>query len=138
MRTGALVLALALLLGACGGNDARESRNEARESAAQGSADDALADGATFVPEALRAFRCEAGDDDAWYAVGTVKNSTKASVSYRVTVQVGEAGDDVAAAELDLPPVAAGATSEFTFDELPAAGSKGPCRVQVLAVPPED
>ena len=135
MRLGPALLALALLVGACGGGDARESRAQARESAA--AQQDGIEDGATFVPEALRAFRCEADDDGAWFAVGTVKNTTKAPVSYRVTVQVGKGGDDVAASELDLPALAAGRSTEFTLDELPGAGSEGPCRVQLLAVPPE-
>lgn len=136
MRVLAPLLMLALLASACGGSDARESSAEARESAAAQD-DGQLGDEAAFVPEALRGFRCEAGDDDVWYAVGTVKNTTKQPLAYRVTVQVGKGGDDVAASAVDLPAVEPDQAAEFTIDELPAAGSDGPCRAQVMAVPPQ-
>ncbi|WP_375001765.1 hypothetical protein [Aeromicrobium sp. CTD01-1L150] len=136
MRVLAPLLVLALLAAACGGSDARETSAKARESAAAQD-EGQLSDDAVFVPEALRGFRCEAGDDDIWYAVGTVKNTTKQPVAYRVTVQVGQGGDDLAASAVDLPAVEPDQAAEFTIDELPGAGSDGPCRVQVMAVPPE-
>lgn len=124
----------ALVLGGCSGEDARERATQAREAAAE--ADAAVPADATAVPEALRNFRCETDDDGSWFAAGTVKNSTTMRLDYRVTVQVGPGGDDVAAAAVDLEGVEADATADFLLDELPATGSDGPCRAMVVALAP--
>ncbi|MGJ9412628.1 hypothetical protein ACHAAC_07940 [Aeromicrobium sp. CF4.19] len=136
MRVPALLLALGLLLAGCGGSDAGDAAVQARESAAAEQDGKSVSDEAVAVPEALKRFRCEADPDGAWFAVGDVANASEQVTSYRVTVQVGQSGEDVAAAVVELDDVAAGKEATFTFDELPAAGSEGPCRVQVLAVPP--
>lgn len=135
-----IVVALALaplLLAGCGGADAGEASAKARESAAAKSSEPPDTN-AAFVPEALAQFRCEADDDGAWFATGEVENSTDQAASYQVSVQVGNAGQDVASVTLEVPDLAAGKRSRFTFDELPTSQPKGPCRVQVMAIPAAD
>lgn len=129
-----LALLGGLVLGGCSGDDARERATQAREAAAE--ADAAVPADATAVPEALRDFRCEPDEDGSWFAAGTVRNSTTMQLDYRVTVQVGPGGDDVAAAAVDLEGVEADGTADFLLDELPAAGSDGPCRAMVVALAP--
>lgn len=129
-----LAVLAALALGGCSGDDAREQATQAREAAAE--ADAAVPADATAVPEALSDFRCETDEDGSWFAAGTVANTTTMPLDYRVTVQVGPGGDDVAAAAVDLEGVEPEADADFLLDELPAAGSDGPCRAMVVALAP--
>ncbi len=60
-------------------------------------------------------------------------NETKAKVTFQVTVYIGEAaGGEEKAKTRQVPNVAAGGSTRFILNGVPATGD-GPCHVQVLA-----
>lgn len=88
----------------------------------------------TPAPEALSKFRCAKTSKGVWNSSGFVANKTKTKVTFQVTVYVGEAaGGDEKAKTRQVDNVAAGGSTRFVINNLPATSDEGPCHVQVLA-----
>lgn len=118
------LLVAALLVGGCAGSP--NPAAPTTSSSATPKADD-------YAPEALSDFRCGwAGA--GWVAKGILSNATKASVSYQVTVYVGDAGSSGTGTTQRYEHIAAGGSIPFTIDKIPATGETGTCHVRVLTV----
>lgn len=134
MRFAAVALILAL--GACGaGSD--EPKTSTPPVPAGG--DQAAASPTTPaptgdpVPAALSRFRCDSVGAGAFTASGILSNTTKTTVTFQVTVFVGEPGPAPQSARTkQVPKVAAGGSVEFQIEQIPAAPEGGTCHVQVL------
>src|SRR5215218_7587934 len=88
----------------------------------------------TPAPEALSKFRCAKSVTGVWNSSGYVANKGKAKVTYQVTVFVGEAAGGAEKAKTRrLASVAAGGSTRFVINNLPAPDAGGTCHVQVLA-----
>ena len=136
MRT--LTVALLLVLAGCGGgsgsNDPAPAKTTAAAPQSSGKPTVAPPKG-TPAPEALSRFRC-AKTSTGWNASGYLANTSKAKVTYQVTVYIGEAaGGEEQALTRQVPNVAAGGSVKFGLKNVPAPEDGGPCHVQVLAQP---
>lgn len=88
----------------------------------------------TPAPEALSKFRCAKTSKGAWNSSGYLANRGKAKVTFQVTVYVGEAAGGAEKAKTrQVPNVAAGGSTRFVINKLPAPDDGGSCHVQVLA-----
>ena len=132
----AIAGAALLVLTACGTGsdpDPASSPTATTPKATQGTADPtppAAEPAGTPAPEALSRFRCEK-ISSGWAATGVVANGGKSAATFRVTVYVGPAdGSDRDASTRTLADVAAGGSTEFRLEKIPAEGST--CHVQVL------
>jgi hypothetical protein len=86
------------------------------------------------APEALSKFRCAKTSKGVWNSSGFLANKSKTKVTFQVTVYVGEAaGGDEKAKTRQVDNVAAGGSTRFVINNLPATSDDGPCHVQVLA-----
>ncbi len=157
MRTSlAVVLAVVLALGGCGGDSSKAkpsaqpsaqptatkspatSKKATKKASASKPALDAalpqIPDG-TPAPEALLDFACARDDKGRWRASGAVKNGTDTSVTYQVTVHVGPAdGDGAAARTKRIAGVQAHGSARFDLGKIETRAPDGPCHVQVLAL----
>lgn len=127
--TGTVLLAL----GACSGSD-EPAASATTTPAAQPAASPTIAPPTGDpVPEALSQFRCDPDGAGTYQASGVLANSTKGTVTFQVTVYVGEAAGAPASAKTkEVPKVAGGGSIEFTIDTIPAPADGGTCHVQVL------
>lgn len=133
MRIAAL--ALLLVLAACGGGSGGTEPPAAASAPAAdpNAAPTTPAPTGTPVPEALSRFHCVADESGTFTASGVVANSTKAAVTFQVTVYVGKAsGAAQQAATKQIPKVAGGGSVEFEIDKIPAPADGGTCHVQVI------
>lgn len=88
----------------------------------------------TPAPEALSKFRCAKTAKGVWNSSGYLANKTKAKVTYQVTVYVGEASGGAEKAKTRrVDNIAAGGSTQFVINNVPATNDEGPCHVQVLA-----
>jgi hypothetical protein len=88
----------------------------------------------TPAPEALSRFRCAKTPKGVWNSSGYLANKTKAKVTFQVTVYVGEAAGGAEKAKTRrVDNVAAGGSTRFVINNVPATNDDGPCHVQVLA-----
>lgn len=135
----AAVLALILALGSCGGGDDPDAKPSATAStsAAKQALDGSLPqvpDG-TPVPAALSGFECRRDDKGTWRASGAVTNDTKKSRTFQVTVHVGPAdGEGAAARTKRIAAVQPHGSVRFDLGTIESRAPEGPCHVQVLAV----
>ncbi|MET0468099.1 MAG: hypothetical protein ABW075_04950 [Aeromicrobium sp.] len=132
MRMAAL--SLLLVLAACGGSDESPSTDASTPAASAPVASPTVAPPTGDpVPEALSGFRCEPDGAGAYRASGALKNATKASVTFHVTVHVGTpSAAPQSAKTTDVPTVKGGASVQFAVDGIPAPAEGGTCHVQVL------
>lgn len=87
----------------------------------------------TPAPEALSQFVCAKDAKGVWNAGGTLANGGKDTVTFQVTVFVGQAvGGSEQAQTKQVPNVAAGSSAKFAMTKVPAPKDGGPCHVQVL------
>ena len=132
MRSAA-ALSLLLVLAACGGSG-EDTTPKAEPSPTEPATSPTIAPPTGEpVPGALSQFRCDPDGAGTFVATGVLKNSTKAKVTFQVTVYVGEATGAPASARTErLPDVAAGGSVDFTVDAIPAPAEGGTCHVQAL------
>jgi hypothetical protein len=135
MRT--LAVALILLLAGCGGGSEDQPSDRATKTPAptQVTTKPTIAPPkGTPAPEALSKFRCGKNSKGVWNTSGVLANRGKAKVSFQVTVYVGEAAGGAEKAKTrKLDNVAAGGSTQFVINNVPATSDEGPCHVQVLA-----
>lgn len=135
----AAVLALMLALAACGGGSdpGAKPTKTASSSTAKQALDASLpqvADG-TPVPAALSGFECSRDDKGNWRASGAVTNDAKKAQTFQVTVHVGPAdGEGAAARTKRIVAVQARGSVRFDLGTIESHSPEGPCHVQVLAV----
>ena len=87
----------------------------------------------TPAPEALSKFRCAKTAKGVWNSSGFLANKSKAKVTFQVTVYVGEAAGGAEKAKTrQVDNVAAGGSTRFVINNVPATNDDGPCHVQVL------
>jgi hypothetical protein len=132
------VLALMLALGACGGGENPSAKpTKASTSPAKQALDASLpqvADG-TPVPAALSGFECTRDDKSTWRASGAVTNDGKKPRTFQVTVHVGPAdGQGAAARTKRITAVQPHGSVRFDLGTIESRSPDGPCHVQVLAV----
>jgi hypothetical protein len=85
------------------------------------------------APEALSDFRCEADGAGTYTATGGLTNRTKATVTFQVTVNVGQpATTPQAAVTKQVAKVRAGGSATFEIVKIPVAAEGGTCHVQVV------
>jgi hypothetical protein len=133
MRLAALSLSLLLVVAACGGSDEPTTAQTSTPAADPAAVPTIAPPTGDPVPEALSQFRCEPDGAGTFTAMGVLKNSTKASVDFQVTVYVGPAeGSPASAKTKEIPTVKGGGSVEFTVDTVPAPPDGGTCHVQVL------
>ena len=132
----AVVLALMLVLSACGIGDDKPKANP-KPAATKAALDGALpnvAEGES-MPEALSDFTCNRDDKGAWSATGAVTNRSSKPVSFQVTVHVGaEDGQGAPASTKRISSVQKNGSVGFEIDEIETRAPDGPCHVQVLAL----
>ena len=69
-----------------------------------------------------------------WNSSGFLADKSKAKVTFQVTVYVGEAAGGAEKAKTrQVDNVAAGGSTRFVINNVPATDDDGPCHVQVLA-----
>lgn len=86
-----------------------------------------------YAPEALSEFRCGA-ERAGWVARGILSNATKDSLSYQVTVYVGDASSSGTGITRRYENIKAGGSIPITIDKIPATGENGTCNVRVMTV----
>jgi hypothetical protein len=132
----AVVLALMLALAGCGGAtpDAKPKASSSPTKQALDGALPQVADGAP-APAALSQFECTRDDKGTWSATGAVKNDAKTPETFQVTVYVGPAdGDGAAARTKRIDAVQAHGSVRFDIPKVETRSPDGPCHVQVLAL----
>ena len=129
-----VAVALLLVLGACGGgsDEPGAAPSTTAPAVVPGASPTTPAPTGDPVPAALSRFRCDADGAGTYTASGILTNSTKKSVTFQVTVYVGEPvpGRQTAKTK-QVPKVAAGGSVEFQVDTIPAVEG-GTCHVQVI------
>lgn len=132
MRIAAV--ALLMVLAACSGGSSEPSGPATTTPAGQGVATPTNPPPTGVpVPEALSAFQCESDGTGTYTASGALKNDTKATVTFQVTVNVGRPGTaPQAAATRQLPKVGAGDSVTFEITKVPIVDESGACHVQVV------
>lgn len=146
MRLVTGALALALVLGGCGGGadkpddrSAEASTAPAKSSSASSpSAEASAQSGVKAAPalDDLSGFSCKADEAGTWKAVGVLRNDGKKKASYRVTVYLGQAdGKQRDAKEKAIGVVEAGQSVKFAYQSLPDADAESQCFVQVRRTP---
>jgi hypothetical protein len=134
-----VALALTFALSACGvGSDSAEKPSKGASTSRAKQALDAslpqVSDG-TPVPAALSGFECTRDDKGTWRASGAVTNDTKKSRTFQVTVHVGPAdGEGAAARTKRIAAVQTHGSVRFDLGTIESRSPDGPCHVQVLAV----
>lgn len=135
MRTFAV--ALILVLAGCGGGSDDQPSDSATTTptATQATTKPTVAPPkGTPAPEALSRFRCAKTSKGVWNSSGYLANKTKAKVTFQVTVYVGEAAGGAEKAKTrQVDNIAAGGSTRFVINNVPATNDDGPCHVQVLA-----
>ena len=135
MRTFAV--ALILVLAGCGGGSDDQPSDSATTTptATQATTKPTGAPPkGTPAPEALSRFRCAKTSKGVWNSSGYLANKTKAKVTFQVTVYVGEAAGGAEKAKTrQVDNIAAGGSTRFVINNVPATNDDGPCHVQVLA-----
>lgn len=135
MRTFAV--ALILVLAGCGGGSDDQPSKPTKTSVAPTTAPTTptvAAPKGTPAPEALTRFRCAKSPKGKWNSSGYLANRSKAKVTFQVTVYVGEAAGGAERAKTrQVANVAAGGSTRFVINSLPAPDDGGSCHVQVLA-----
>lgn len=133
MRT--LAVALILVLAGCGGSEDPPAATKTTVAPTKATTKPTVAPPeGTPAPEALTKFRCAKNAKGLWNTSGHLANRTKAKVTFQVTVYVGAAaGGEEKAKTRQVPHVAAGGSSQFVINNLPALDDGGTCHVQVLA-----
>lgn len=132
MRLAVLVLALPIVLGACSGGSDEPKAVATTPTLAPGAVPTTPAPTGDPVPEALSRFRCEADGAGTYVATGKLSNTSKAAVTFQVTVQVGPVDTPTqSAVTKQVPKVAAGSTVDFQVDAIPVVEG-GSCHVQVV------
>jgi hypothetical protein len=134
MRTAA-ALSLLLVLAACGGSgeDAAPAATTTPSPQQPAASPTIAPPTGEPVPGALSQFRCDPDGAGTYRATGVLENSTKAKVTFQVTVYVGEPSGVPASARTErLPDVAGGGSVDFTVDKIPAPAEGGTCHVQAL------
>jgi hypothetical protein len=134
MRTAA-ALSLLLVLAACGssGEDAAPAAKTSPSPQQPAASPTIAPPTGEPVPGALSQFRCDPDGAGTYRATGVLENSTKAKVTFQVTVYVGEPSGAPASARTErLPDVAGGGSVDFTVDKIPAPAEGGTCHVQAL------
>lgn len=136
MRTFAVALIL-VLAGCGGGSDDQPSDSATTTTPAATTATTkptVAPPKGTPAPEALSRFGCAKNPKGVWNSSGYLANKTKARVTFQVTVYVGEAAGGAEKAKTrQVANVAAGGSTRFVINNLPATNDDGPCHVQVLA-----
>ena len=131
------VLALILALAACGGGGDSPKAKATSSASPKVAMDGSLphvADGRP-VPAALTEFVCTRDDKGNWTASGAVVNDTKLPASFQVTVHVGPAdGQGAAARTKQIASVQAHGSVRFDLGKIESRSDKGPCHVQVMAL----
>ena len=135
MRT--LAVALILVLAGCGGggsDDQPSDRVTTTPTPTETTTKPTVAPPqGTPPPEALSKFRCAKTATGVWNSSGFLANKSKAKVTFQVTVYVGEAAGGAEKAKTrQVANVAAGGSTKFVINNLPATSDDGPCHVQVL------
>jgi hypothetical protein len=124
---------LLLALGACSGSEEPAASSTTTPAAQAAGAPTIAPPTGDPVPEALSQFRCDPDGAGTYQASGVLANSTKAKVTFQVTVYVGEAtGAPASAKTEEVPKVAGGGSIKFVIDKIPAPADGGTCHVQVL------
>ena len=136
MRT--LAVALILVLAGCGGggsDDQPSDRVTTTPTPTETTTKPTVAPPkGTPAPEALSKFRCAKTAKGVWNSSGFLANKSKAKVTFQVTVYVGEAAGGAEKAKTrQVDNVAAGGSTRFVINNVPATNDAGPCHVQVLA-----
>ena len=135
MRT--LAVALILVLAGCGGGSDDQPTKPTKTTVVPTKTTTkptVAAPKGTPAPEALSKFRCAKTAKGVWNSSGFLANKSKAKVTFQVTVYVGEAaGGTEKAKTRHVADVAAGGSTRFVINKLPATNDDGPCHVQVLA-----
>lgn len=132
MRIAAV--ALLLVLGACGAGSDEPKESPSTAATTQPAASPTTpAPTGDPVPAALSRFRCDPDGAGTYTASGTLANNAKKTVTFQVTVFVGQPGPAPQSARTkQVPKVARGGSVEFQVDKIPAAPEGGTCHVQVL------
>lgn len=138
MRTVGVAVALCLLLSGCGGSDgAKNAASPAKETATAAvtpTAKPTLADPTGVpAPEDLVDFQCYADAKGTWNSSGVLKNDSGKSVTYQVSVFVGQANGKDAKARTKQYVVNASSSARVALANLPAVDGSTQCYVQVLA-----
>lgn len=151
MRFGCVTVMLVLVLTGCGGGDSTKGATPAKKTptkttltkaaaaeatptiAAKTAAPTVAAPTGIPAPEDLSDFLCSADAKGVWNAVGILRNESKKSATYQVTVFVGLAnGKDAQARTQQVGPVLAGGSTKISVAAIPAAKDATQCYVQVL------
>jgi hypothetical protein len=135
MRT--LAVALILVLAGCGGASDDQPTTPTKTSMAPTKATTkptVAPPKGTPAPGALSKFRCAKTSKGVWNTSGYLSNGGKSKVTFQVTVYIGEAaGGAEQARTRQVSNVAAGGSTRFVLNNVPATDDDGPCHVQVLA-----
>lgn len=121
------VLALGLLT-ACSDSDA-ESAQETASPSGSPETTATQAPPENIASETVTSFTCQANSEGQWIAAGELKNNSKLTASYRVTVFLGS-GEGTAYSQ-EVGPLGATKSRDFSFGVLTPADEKASCRIQV-------
>ncbi len=88
--------------------------------------------GVSALPD-LKDFQCSAGADGVWNSTGILENTSKRTVTYQVTVFVGEANGQRSKAQTKQYVVSPEGSAKIGLTKLPAPKGVAQCYVQVLA-----
>ena len=141
MRTVGMALALCLVLAGCGGGGddtatppKAKATTKVKPSATPSAKPTRAAPTGVPAPQALSDFQCFPDDKGIWNSTGLLENTSKKSVTYQVTVFVGQAnGKDAKAMTKPYAYVRGGTSVRVELKKLPAPGDAKQCYVQVLA-----
>lgn len=130
-----LAAALLVVLAGCGGGSDPEPAPPATTTPAVAVEPTVVPPKGTPTPEALSMFRCEKDTNNLWNASGVLANPGRSTVTFQVTIHIGEAtGGDTEARTTRVPSVSPGGSTPFAVKDLPGPKTgDAPCHVQVLA-----
>ena len=135
MRTVGMALALCLVLAGCGGSSDKQatpSKKTQTTTAAPTTKPTIAAPTGLPAPGDLHDFQCYADAKGSWNSSGILKNDSKKSVTYQVTVYVGQANGKDAKAKTKQYVVNATGSTRVALADLPAADGATQCYFQVL------
>ncbi len=136
MRLAGMALALCLALAGCGsasdGNAAATKKTTPTKATPSVKPTVAAPTGVP-APGDLSDFQCLASAKGVWYSSGVLRNDSKKTVIYQVTVFVGHADGEDTKAKTKQVVVNALGSARVAIAKIPASEGATQCYVQVLA-----